>query len=680
MAGADCKVKVRKAFYLPLTSYIFASCLQGFGDGLTTMKSPLCLLFFFFAASLDTSSCFAGDASGSASTEQEAPVATQAAAATQSVSGPMDTPSGKATIPLSPPSASTVADISFSVKTTIPGPLRSFLRMAGISQKASNDEVLPLLAQEVDKRGYVEGKPTEFLILLKRYMQQARELVVLAGPQAVIHVSNCEEARPLLTILGYRVRQGCGADATVQTEDAGRAFLTIDSGFPLVELEETLRGGKPFTLPYPSSPVPVLFTPNEWTGSDVQDVADSLLRDPALARLYSALGQMDAETAASLRQAPGLRRLVRFSNVLNFYGSHIYIRSGRVAVPGGASAEAAWKDLVGAGPESPADFVGRLIAKDEGWLAAYYDALSRVSQSQQAYFTEPGRLKRFYEALRGQQIVPSPAKPVFRPDPGFSLLVTRLQLDANGQPHIPGDLESWKAIFRHNGGSKRSREWARRASHWNDPEQLVEGFVALSRDFAKDGQLQIYLMLDKIDRGRSADQRLTPQTVRLLADKFSRYGDQYIIFAEFHGLDNTSIAKFITAAEILDRISLATVRANAIGIFQANLGLWQILARQGQISDANLNDSWQHTIGTFTGINSSALLFDAGRASLKELLRSVTGSPEVSQNEIITLLSGPTQTEASSQQVQQELATRIRTVLDAQRLVSLDTLFTLGDG
>ena len=90
------------------------------------------------------------------------------------------------------------------------------------------------------------------------------------------------------------------------TEDAGRAFLTIDSGFPLVELEETLRGGKPFTLPYPSSPVPVLFTPNEWTGSDAQDVADALLRDAALARLYSALGQMDAETAASLRQAPAL--------------------------------------------------------------------------------------------------------------------------------------------------------------------------------------------------------------------------------------------------------------------------------------------------------------------------------------------------------------------------------------
>jgi hypothetical protein len=311
--------------------------------------------------------------------------------------------------------------------------------MAGISQKASLDEVLPLVAQEVDKRGYVEGKPTEYLILLKRYLQQARELVALAGPQGVIHVSTCEEARPLLTVLGYRVRSGCGPGAAVQTEDAGRAFLTIDSGFPLVELEEALRaGGKPFSYSYPSSQVPVLFSSSEWTGSDgAEDVTDALLRDPALARLYSALGQMDSETANSLRQAPGLRKLVRYSNVLNFYGNHICIRSGRIVVPGGSAAESAWKDLVGAGPDAPADFVSRLIAKDEGWLAAYYDALSRVSQSQQAYFTDPERLKRFYQALRGQEVVPSPAKPVFRPDPGFSMLVTRLQLDADGQPHVP---------------------------------------------------------------------------------------------------------------------------------------------------------------------------------------------------------------------------------------------------
>src|ERR1700727_3170094 len=75
-------------------------------------------------------------------------------------------------------------------EVSIPGPLRSFLRMAGISQKVSPDEVLPLLARNVVVNGYLQerrngsgrtGKPTEYLLLVKRYLQQARELEALTG-------------------------------------------------------------------------------------------------------------------------------------------------------------------------------------------------------------------------------------------------------------------------------------------------------------------------------------------------------------------------------------------------------------------------------------------------------------------------------------------------------------------
>ena len=40
---------------------------------------------------------------------------------------------------------------------------------------------------------------------------------------------------------------------------------------------------------------------------------------------------------------------------------------------------------------SPGDFVIHLLAKDQGWLAAYFDALSRVSPEQQAHFAEGDR-------------------------------------------------------------------------------------------------------------------------------------------------------------------------------------------------------------------------------------------------------------------------------------------------
>src|SRR5580698_8449151 len=45
----------------------------------------------------------------------------------------------------------------------IPGPQRSFLRMAGVSQKIAPEEVLPLLSRNVFTEGYDSTRPTEFL-------------------------------------------------------------------------------------------------------------------------------------------------------------------------------------------------------------------------------------------------------------------------------------------------------------------------------------------------------------------------------------------------------------------------------------------------------------------------------------------------------------------------------------
>src|SRR5580704_14872948 len=316
-----------------------------------------------------------------------------------------------------------------SVTIAIPGPIRSFLRMAAISQKVSPEEIAPLLARNIFLLGYEgsqsQARETEYLILLNRYVQQARELVALAGPTGVIHVSNCEDAKPLLQVLGYRARPDCGQKSTyVETVDPQRAFLTTDSGFPLPELEKVLQEGKPFAYSVPTSRVPLLFAEADWTvagkkakGNENKDLIDTLIHDPVLARLYWAMGRMDRDTQASLRLSPGLKKLYPVAAVLDFYGSHIRIRSGRVLVPGGTQAEASWKELVGVAPDAPGDFVFRLLSKDNGWLAAYFDSLSRVNQVQQAHFTEARRLRRDYEALRGKENSSDATRGVFRADP-----------------------------------------------------------------------------------------------------------------------------------------------------------------------------------------------------------------------------------------------------------------------
>jgi len=569
----------------------------------------------------------------------------------------------------------------------IPGPLRSFLRMAGISQKISPEEVVPLLAHNIFTQGYEGsrdgGRPTEFLILLNRYVHQARELGVLAGPDGAIHVSNCDEAKPVLRVLGYRVRQDCGQSSTsLVTADPERAFLTIDSGFPLPEIEETLQGGKAFSYAFPATRVPVLFTERDWitlSSKNSGDLVETLLRDPLLCRLYWALARSDAETRVALRQSVGLGRLLPLAATLDFYGSHICIRSGHVIVPGGTDANSAWKDLVGESPDSPQEFVPRLLAKDNGWLAAYFDALSRVSETQQAHFTET-RLRHFYVAFRGQSVTPDAARPAFRPAPALLLLLTRMQWEPNGEPYVPGDLEVWKEILRQRSDSRVVRDWGKRAGHFKQPEQLAEALFGLCRVETETGPLQVYLMLSELDGKRSPANRLHPQTVLVLATRFSHFSNQYLIFSEFPELTDASITRFLNVAEGLGKIPNHTLRGNAMGVFQANVGIWQILARQGQIKSTDVNDSWQKVISPFGKVASSVQLFNAGRDSLGEVLLAASGQRNGSQDEIIDLLAGPQQVTPEGQRMHQEIANGIRAVLDGQRLVSLDTILALGDG
>lgn len=594
-----------------------------------------------------------------------------------------------------PPSTEKSAPASAQVQTAesasdagviIPGPLRSFLRMAGISQKISPEEVVPLLARNVFSIGYSRGRPTEFLVLLNGYVHQARELSALAGSSGVIHISSCNEVAPLLHIIGYRLRQTCGTSgASLVTAEANRAFLTIDSGFPLPEFEQALQKGGPFTYAFPSTHVPVLFTESDWIAAgkqqshSSQDFIDTLLHDPAISRLYWAMSRTDPETRTVLRQSPGLQKLIASGGILDFYGNYISIRSGRVAVPGGSQAEPAWKDLVGASPDSPGQFVSQLLSKDKGWLAAYFDVLSRADQTEQAHLTEPSRLKHLYAAFRSPSLSLDAARQTFRPAPALLLLVTRLQWDSNGQPRIPGSLDVWKQILRES-DSKAAREWGKHSTHWNRPEQLLEALFSLSRQETEFGPVQIYLQLSELDNARPRDRQLSPRTAASLAATFSKFSDQYLVFTEFPELNDESIDRFLKVAESVDGTSSHTLRGNTMGSFQANIGLWQIFARQGQIRPANLNESWQKVIQPFSRVSSPAELFDATRQSLTSLMVEVTGKRQFSQDEVVELLAGPQQRTPEGSRIHRELAERIQAVLNAQRLVSLDTLLELGAG
>lgn len=581
-----------------------------------------------------------------------------------------------------------LGSVAFAQNSTvlIPGPLRSFLRMAGVSQKAAPEDILPLFARSVFIRGYSGGRPSEYLMLLDRYVAQARELQALAGPSGALKVTSCTDAVPLLQILGYRIRNGCGKTTLLMTADPDRAFLTIDSGFPLPQLEEALQNGQTFTMPYTYSQVPGLLHEGDWFSIStsrrrgISSLIDAIVDDPSVARLYWAMSKLDPETRNVLLRQPGLRRLAPVAAVLDFYGGELTVRDNRVIVPGGPTSDNAWKDIVGASPQSPGDFILHLLAKDRGWTAAYFDAMSRASREEQAHLTEPTRIKQLYEAFRPYDQDPPATRGVFRRAPDILVLFSRANWAPDGSPHIPGDIDTWKHILADSPRNHAISEWAKHAKGWNRPEQVLQGMVGISRTDMESGPLQVFLQTNAIDRARGNAAPLDPQTVRLMASHFSQYANWFPLFAEFPELDNQSIQQFINTAQAVGGISNETLRGNALGSFQSVVGIWQVLARQDEIQPAMLNASWQHMLEPFNKVQNDTELFDHARESLGQLATAAAGKPNCTQDEWINLLGGPSQSSREARAMQQEMAGRIRSVMIDQRLVSLDTLFAFSDG
>ncbi len=570
----------------------------------------------------------------------------------------------------------------------IPGPLRSFARMAALSPDVSPEELLPALAQNVVTNGYKAMsasealEQTEYLKLVIRYLSQARELANLAGPDMVIRINTCESAgtADLLRVVGYRMRGGCGSDVILETVNASRAFLTTDSGFPLAELEQALRVNRPFTLDYHPTRIPVLYAIDYRQAAKDKtqgQFVDYFLSDPSLCRLYLGLSKLDPETADQLRKAIPAQRLKTYAHVLDFFGGMFLIRDGRAVVPGGARSEKVWAELNGAPTDKGAAFFERMVAHDDGWLASYFDAVARIHGPVQDYLTDPERLKRFYQAIRGKVTSPGPARPVFRSNTDMLLLTSRLYMDPDGKPHLPGELEDWKNLFANHPQGKYDAKLTRAAPMWKDGDDVLEALFGLSRKLSENEPLLIFMALSDLDRHRAKP--LQPATMDRLARGYRDMNAQYALFAEASMLTDQTIVTFLETIRAIDGIHNDGLRAESAGTFQALAGLWQILVRQQSIPRDAADPVLAEILARFAKIGNNRDVFDGGRAGVAALLKAAnTPAADVGpQDRMIDLLAGAVPEEFSD--THQEMAQNLIRVFEAQRLVSLNTLFDLAD-
>jgi hypothetical protein len=571
---------------------------------------------------------------------------------------------------------------------SIPGPMFSFRRMAALSSDQQDDELFPALARNVvtngDRatRGAETLEQTESMKLLLQYLSQARELVEFAGSDQAIDVPACEsqETAQLLKIIGFRLRNECGPEAVLETVNPSRAFLSIDSGFPLAEIESAFRKGVPLRLPYASTQLPILFGQDYWRETFRKkgegDFLEQFLNDPAAGRMYVAMARLHPPTAQLLRKEISIERLKNYANVLDFFGGMFEIRDGKAMVPGGARTEDVWEDLVGASPARGAEFFQKMIETDDGWLASYLDSIARVDGAARDYFTEPRRLKRFYLAVRGRVTSPGPARPIFRANAELLMLTASLQVGANGVPQIPGGIEPWKNLFTKHPHGKYDGKLTRAAGGWASEDDVVEALFALTRKAIENEPLRIFLSISNVDRYRP--KKLGPATVEKMILAYPDYGDQFSLFNDAPMLSEETIGAYMDLMPRVDKMGNLVRRSDVLGMVQGLAGLWQILRRQGQIPDAQADASLRAIVTAFWDISGDENLFDAGREGVRALLAATGSAPEASpQDRLVDLLAGtPGPGEAAAHD---RMVERLNTLFNQQRLVSIKTIFDLAD-
>ncbi len=268
---------------------------------------------------------------------------------------------------------------------------------------------------------------------------------------------------------------------------------------------------------------------------------------------------------------------------------------------------------------------------------------------------------------------------MFRSNTDMMLLTTRLRLDPNGKPHIPGNLEVWKALFVEHPQGKYDAKLSRLATTWKEPDDVLEALFALCRKAVENEPLKIFMALSDLDRNRAKP--LPTATVERLVRDYHLYGRAIPGIQRDRGsLSDQSIVAFLDTADALSKLRDPMFRADAAGSFQALVGLWQILVRQRTIPDARADQTFDTIVKSFSQLRSNRELFDASRGGVKPLLDAAPASSDGvtrPQERMIELLAGDDA--AGDPDVQSRVEQDLGRILDAQRMVSLDTLFDLAD-
>ena len=198
------------------------------------------------------------------------------------------------------------------------------------------------------------------------------------------------------------------------------------------------------------------------------NVIGAILNDRSAAMVCYGLAGLDDETLQFAADHPALvsRLIARAPAAFAAFGESVRIRDGRIDVPGGDVARAAWESVVGEKLDRPERFLQRLFEDDRGRLAYLLDVIAHADQSfTSLLFASPNGdgLKRLAAVAR--RAFPEwevATAPFVRPPSDLGAFVGRLRAatDRRSGGVDLGTTDFWQRVFDESAGASTRTEVA----------------------------------------------------------------------------------------------------------------------------------------------------------------------------------------------------------------------------
>ncbi len=317
----------------------------------------------------------------------------------------------------------------------------------------------------------------DYLHDLKEALDRVPGSLVMPDASEAFQPSSAPVAR-VLSLIGLRLEPSERGVTVVAVRDADatrRAVWLSAVGIDARAVGERLARGETVAIRWRDDQLPfplpglwrtVVFEGREPSVRDLMRTRNALL-------FYLGLVNLDRETLAWLGSRPDVFEKIYEDAAGPFavFGRSLHVREAAVVVPGGLDETRLWEDLVGAPTSDPASFVTRLLSRQDGRLAYFYDTASQLAPASRAFLlaahladptrrSERSRLvRRVYD--RFANVAPNwrtRERPFFRPvvDPALVLAVVDVEENGTVGP-------SWwtAALERAVGGCSWTREAAR---------------------------------------------------------------------------------------------------------------------------------------------------------------------------------------------------------------------------